>query len=154
MPPNNYVAIRIDKSLAATISEEVFSRLLPIPSNVRTSREMRAFWQDQLLAAGWVKNYPVGRSHLRIGYFRDKLGLCIQLGNTSRVYADLIKMQNLFNLEDIELGILAVPSDEYSAYLGTNYAGFSRAEKDISALDATITMPIVLLEVDNRRKIQ
>ena len=88
---------------------------------------------------------------LTIGYKKGEVGLCTQLGNAARVYADLLKLQTVFNLGLIELGVLVVPSDSYSSYLGTNHAGFSRADRDIKALEATLTMPLVLIEVDNRR---
>jgi hypothetical protein len=77
--------------------------------------------------------------------------MCIQMGNTSRVYADLLKLETLFRHGSISQAVLVVPSEEYSAYLGTNYANYSRAEQDIKAFDPTISVPILLISIDNRR---
>jgi hypothetical protein len=68
------------------------------------------------------------------------------------VYADLLKLETVFRLGDIEQAVLAVPADELSSELGTNYASFSRAEQDIKALAPTISMPIVLIEIANYRR--
>jgi hypothetical protein len=112
---------------------------------------MRQYWEESLLGDGWIKGLSVGRSRLSIGYVLGDIGLCIQLGNTSRVYADLLKFETLFRLHSISQAVLVVPSEEYSSSLGTNYANFTRAEQDIKAFSPTITVPILLVSIDNRR---
>ena len=73
---------------------------------------MREFWEETLLGDGWVKGLTVGNSRLSIGYAFEQTGMCIQLGNTSRVYADLLKLETLFRLGKISQAVLVVPSDE------------------------------------------
>jgi hypothetical protein len=139
---------RQDPSL---IAQSVIDSLLPIPPEVRDSRQMRKHWEEELLSAGWVKGLAVNKSKLTIGYALDDVGMCIQLGNTSRVYADLLKLETCFRLGDISNAVLVVPSDDYSLSLGTNYAAFSRTEQDIKSLSPTISVPIILISIDNRR---
>jgi hypothetical protein len=134
-----------------TLAKSVISSLLPLPEGASTSRKMRDYWEDALLGDGWVKGLTVGNSHLSIGYVFGEVGMCIQLGNTSRVYADLLKLETLFRLRTISQAVLVVPSAEYSKSLGTNYASFNRAEQDIKALSTTISVPILLISIDNRK---
>jgi len=136
---------------ADILAEEVMHSLLPLPPHAIDSRQMRRFWEESLLSDGWVKGLAVNRSKLSIGYVLNDLGMCIQLGNTSRVYADLLKLETCFRLGAIRYAALVVPSDEYSLSLGTNYAAFSRTEQDIKVLSPTISVPIILISIDNRR---
>lgn len=135
----------------ASLADSVINVLLPLPSRVLDSRQMRLYWEESLLADGWVKGLAVNKSKLKIGYASDDAGMCIQLGNTSRVYADLLKLETCFRLGNIKRAVLVVPSDEYSLSLGTNYAAFTRTEQDIKVLSPTITVPIILIAIDNRR---
>lgn len=134
------------------MAEDIGNVLNNVPSSSQTSRQLRAHWESALLSVGWIKSFPVGKSALSIGYVRETTGMCIQMGNTCRVYADLLKLETVFRLGDIEQAVLAVPADELSSELGTNYASFSRAEQDIKALAPTISMPIVLIEIANYRR--
>ena len=144
---NSWVNFRGPKDDSAKLAKSVIESLNALPSAATNSRLMRSAWEENLLSEGWNKGLKVGRSSLSIGYVRGQVGLCIQMGNTSRVYADLLKLETTYRLGDINQAILAVPSDEYSGYLGTNYASFSRAEQDIIALEPTLSMPIVLVEI-------
>lgn len=134
------------------IADSVLASLLPLPTSASDSRLMRKHWDDMFLRDGWVRGLAVGSGRLSIGYSRGQIGLCIQLGNTSRVYADLLKLETLYRCKAMDTAVLVVPSDEYSRSLGTNYAMFSRAELDINDFAPTITVPIVLVSIDNRRR--
>jgi hypothetical protein len=151
MANTTWVSLGNSKGNIESLSSEVIKSLLPIPNTATNSRLMRAHWEERLLEDGWVKGLAVGTSRLSIGYARDRIGMCIQMGNTSRVYADLLKLETIFRLGAIDQAVLVVPSDEYSATLGTNYANFNRAEQDIQAFSPTITVPILLISLDNRR---
>jgi hypothetical protein len=134
------------------LAVSVIGTLLPLPQQVQDSRRMRSHWEEVLLTAGWIKGLAVNKSKLRIGYVLQDTGMCIQLGNTSRVYADLLKLETCFRVGAIKNAVLVVPADEYSISLGTNYAAYTRTEQDINALSPTITVPIILIAIDNRRE--
>lgn len=148
----SYTFFRMEESQAISLAEDVGSALQSAPSSLQTSRDLRKFWESVLLSEGWIRSLAVGRSSLSIGYVRGETGMCIQMGNTCRVYADLLKMETVFRLGDISQAVLVVPADDLSAQLGTNYASFSRAEEDIKALAPTISMPILLIEIANYRR--
>lgn len=146
-----WICYNVQPELAQRAAQEIQSTLFPLPGDVVTSTQMRKHWRLELLAEGWATSFRFSMGGLTIGYKKGDVGLCTQLGNAARVYADLLKLQTTFNLGHIKLAVLVVPSDAYSSYLGTNHAGFSRADRDIKALEATLNMPLVLMEVDNRR---
>ena len=151
MRQSDWICYHVEPGLAQRAADEIQSTLFPIPIDVITSTQMRKHWRLELLAEGWATEFRFSMGALTIGYKKGDVGLCTQLGNAARVYADLLKLQTAFKLGLIKLGVLVVPSDAYSSYLGTNHAGFSRADRDVKALEATLTMPLVLMEVDNRR---
>jgi hypothetical protein len=150
MATANWISIGNSVSEVKELAVSLVGTLLPVPGEASNSRLMRKFWEESLLSDGWVKGLSVGGSRLSIGYAKGHVGLCIQLGNTSRVYADLLKLETLFRLGKINQAILVVPSAAYSHSLGTNYANFDRAEQDINSLKVTISVPIVLISIDNR----
>lgn len=152
MNASNWVCFRLDPEEVAPVVKDTARVLASFPTGYRTSTQIRKHWETELLAGGWIRSFAVGRSTLSIGYVRQQIGMCIQMGNTCRVYADLLKLETVFRLGDIQKAILAVPSDALSSALGTNYASMSRAEKDITALAPTISMPIVLLEIPSFRR--
>lgn len=147
----SWIAVGAWQEDPVRVADVVIGSLLPLPQDVRDSRTMRMYWEEVFLSAGWIKGLSVNKSKLKIGYVFDDVGLCIQLGNTSRVYADLLKLETCYRLGAIQKAVLVVPSDEYSLSLGTNYAAFTRTEQDIKTLAPTLSVPIILIAVDNRR---
>ena len=71
------------------------------------------------------------------------------MGNISRVYADLLKLETLFRLGEIERSAMIVPNDSYSAFLGSNHASYSRVLRDLTALDISLSVPLLLYSVSN-----
>lgn len=151
MASASWVCLGFESSNTSELAQSVIDSLIPIPRDASDSRLMRSYWEEVLLSDGWVKGLQVGDSGLSIGYVRGQVGMCVQLGNRSRVYADLLKLETLYRRGTISQAVLVVPSDAYSTSLGTNYASFSRAEQDIKSLTPTISMPVVLISIDNRR---
>lgn len=151
MTTTDWVGIRLGQVESEKLAEDIISTLLPVPSEILTSRELREYWEVSLLSDSWVKGLQVKNSHLSIGFCKAKVGLCIQLGNVARVYADLLKLETLFRQGLIETGVLIVPSDSYSNSLGQNYARYSRAHKDILSFTPTLSAPYLLISFDNRK---
>ena len=113
----NWISIGRPAEEVRELAESVVSSLIPIPPTATNSRLMRAHWEECLLGAGWIKSLSVGNSRLSIGYARGEDGLCIQLGNTSRVYADLLKLETLYRRQTIRQAVLVVPSNSFKCIL-------------------------------------
>lgn len=136
---------------AEEVASEMENLLLPLPPRPYTSRELRSTWQTRFAEEGWVMDYSLGNTNLTIPYFKDKVGVCIQLGNVCRVYADLIKLRSLFLMEKITCGVITVPSIQFSKQLGSNHADYARLDRDLEVLYRAIELPLLVLAVDGNR---
>ena len=112
------------------------------------TRFIREGWKELLADDGWVAEFRLGDSNLRLGYKRDRTGLCIQLGNVCRFHSDLLKLSYLKQQNSVDHAVIVVPSDTYSKELGSNHASFSKCERDLELFIDVLAMPILLMEVD------
>jgi hypothetical protein len=136
---------------AKAIKSKIENIIFPIPSGDNSPQALRAFWSARFMADGWAKNYALPNSNLTISYFAEEVGVCVQLGNISRLYADLLKLELLYRLGRIRLGVLVVPTDDYAISLGSNYTSLSRASRDIRTLEQALGLPLLLISVDADR---
>ena len=98
---------------------------------------------------GWADKVPVAKSKLTINYMKSKCGVCFQLGNVARTYADILKLMQLHYIKAIEVGIIIVPLKIESKKLGANYAQYERLEKEIKLYNDIIAVPIFLIGISN-----
>lgn len=148
-------SIWVERGLPNAHAKEIKSRIegiiFPIPSVDNSPQALRAFWNARFMADGWAKNYALPNSNLTISYCAGEVGVCVQLGNISRLYADLLKLELLYKLGRIRLGVLVVPTDDYAVSLGSNYTSLSRASRDIKTLEQALGLPLLLMSVDADR---
>lgn len=81
---------------------------------------------------GWADKVKVGNSNLTISFIKSKIGVCFQIGNVARTYADILKIMQLQNKGIIEAGIIFVPHKIESKKMGANYAQYDRLAKEIA----------------------
>lgn len=95
---------------------------------------------------GWSdKIYLDRKSKISITGEQDDIGLCIQTGNVSRVYADLLKLQTLFVQGEIKAGIIIVPTSECGKQYASNTASMERLMRELNIFNQVITMPLVVI---------
>jgi hypothetical protein len=94
---------------------------------------------------GWADKVKVDRSKLTINYLKSKVGVCIQLGNVARTYADILKLSQLHYKQIIDIGIIVVPHKLESKKLGTNYAQYERLSQEVSHFKDIIKVPILVI---------
>jgi hypothetical protein len=129
--------------------EQELDQLLEIKNKYSDeTRFLREGWKESLTDVGWVPEFRLGDSNLRLGYKRDRSGLCIQLGNVCRFHSDLLKLSYLGQRKSIDHAVIVVPSDAYSKELGSNHASYSKCERDLELFIDVLGMPILLMEVD------
>lgn len=100
------------------------------------------------LEEGWAENFKLPGSNLYVSFKRDRVASCVQLGNVARVYADLLKLQNLFDRGVVDWAVLLVPSDELSKRFGANHASFGRTVRDIETLSKSLVCPILVVSLE------
>jgi hypothetical protein len=97
-----------------------------------------AGWSDELLIAPHVANVTIFSQ-------KDDLAFQLQMGNVSRVFYDLLKLQYLFNSNKIEAAALAVPTHEGAARIADNVAYSERLCSELQLYDRIITVPILVI---------
>jgi len=113
------------------------------------TRVIKKTIREEFTRNGWVDNVKIAGTHLSISFLKSRVGICFQLGNVSRTYADILKIQYLVNSNVIDLGILIVPHQLESKMLGQNYARYDRLVSELELFNKFITIPILLIGLSN-----
>ena len=95
---------------------------------------------------GWSGEYRLdSTSKITITSYQNGIGLCIQTGNISRIYADLLKLQALFLKGNIRAGIIIVPQRTLAVKLASNMANYERIIGEMQIFNQVISMPLVII---------
>jgi hypothetical protein len=112
---------------------------------LRVATKIRTALLVSLVKAGWSGEVTVAAgSGITISSSKNNIGLCLQTGNMSRVYADLIKLQKLFLDDAIKAGVIVVPTGVAAKALGSNIANANRIKKELEIFRKVLHMPIIL----------
>lgn len=108
--------------------------------------ELKKTLVKSLICDGWSGQFRVdGKTRITITSKKRDVGLCLQLGNVCRIYADLLKLQVLFNKGIIKAGIIIVSSEESAKIMGGNMASFERLEREYPLYEEIISVPCAVL---------
>ena len=95
---------------------------------------------------GWSGEYRLDAlSKITITSFLNNIGLCLQTGNVSRVYADLLKLQSLYIKGNIQAGIIVLPQKVLALKLASNMANYERLIGELPIFNQVITMPLFII---------
>ena len=95
---------------------------------------------------GWCEEVQIDKaSKISITSIYEKIGLCLQTGNISRIYADLLKLQTLFANDVISAGIIILPNSESAKLLGSNMANSERLIRELPIYKSAISVPLVII---------
>ncbi len=111
--------------------------------------EIKKIVSQKFNSKGWADKIRVGNSRLTISYSKSKVGICFQLGNVARTYADILKLTQMGKKNTIEIGIIIVPQKIESKILGANYAQFERLSSEIIHFKDIINLPILIIGLSN-----
>lgn len=102
-----------------------------------------------LVKSGWSGKVKLARdSKITITSAKKSIGLCLQTGNMARMYADLLKMQQMYLNKAIKAGVMIVPTRAAAKSLGDNIAHATRLQTELDIFRSVIHMPLVVLAVD------
>lgn len=99
---------------------------------------------------GWSGAVPVGLgTNITITSVHGDVGIAIQFGNVSRVYADLLKFQTLFLDGKISCAILLVPHRDLISRLSSsggtdNRCTYERIVRELPVFSKVITLPLLV----------
>ena len=98
---------------------------------------------------GWGDKVPVGNSKLTINFKKLNVGVCFQLGNVARTYADILKLMELYSKNSIEAGVIYVAHSIEAKKMGQNHAYYERLVKELYLFRDIITIPILVIGLSN-----
>ena len=113
---------------------------------LRAAPRIRAAIIGSLIRDGWSNEVAVAvGSQITITSAKSNVGLCLQTGNMSRMYADLLKLQKMFLDGAIKAGVMIVPSAPAARLLGSNVANAERLQRELEIFRKVIHMPLIVL---------
>jgi hypothetical protein len=100
----------------------------------------------QLKQIGWSDPIRIDdNSKISITSTFKEIGLCLQTGNVSRTYADMLKLQTLYLNKKILAGIIIVPTIKAASKMGGNVASFERISRELLIFKSVITVPVLII---------
>jgi hypothetical protein len=141
----------VDKTILKEVSDAV-QKCPYVPAPRKTS-SVRAHILDTLSRHGWSGELDVDqKSAITITSVKNRIGLCFQTGNVSRIYADLLKLQTLYLRNTIKAAIILLPTEEAARQFGSNLASQERLMRELVIFKGVITIPmaVVGIEADGR----
>lgn len=112
-------------------------------------KQIKSVIADKFNSKGWADKTRVGTSRLTISFLKGKVGICFQLGNVARTYADILKLSQLGKKNVIDIGVIIVPHKIESKKLGANYAQYDRLSAEIRHFQDIINVPILVIGLSN-----
>ena len=110
--------------------------------------------RNELTRRGWSGEvFLSSESKITISGQRGDIGLALQFGNVSRIYADLLKLQSMFLDAKLRGAVVIVPARSFLASLsksgGTdNRCNLDRIKRELPIYSLVITMPIAFYVIE------
>ena len=137
----------ISQNVLGPIFEAISSIVPDISKN--TISALRDRLMSKIIERGWSRKAGLShKSKITISGYKDGIGLCVQTGNVSRIYADLLKLQTLWASSKITAGIIIVPLKSNAVIFGSNLASFERLNTELEIFSRVITMPLYVIGLD------
>lgn len=115
------------------------------------ARQINKMVRVNLSNAGWAMNVRVHSDFdIKINAIKDGVALTLQTGNITRAFYDLLKFEVMYRANRIESAVLIVPSSTAARELGSNIANFQRVTGELKLFQDIITVPCMVLGVDER----
>lgn len=117
-----------------------------VPGSELSSRRFRHKLSKALTGLGWSDSIRVNPgSKISITSVRDGIGLCVQTGNVSRFYADLLKLETLYKKRAVRAAIYLLPQKKWATAMGSNLANFERFVEELGIFSESISVPILVV---------
>lgn len=142
--------------IPSTILREVETsiREVSVPNGPIAPNAVTGPIREALTRRGWSGEVFLSHeSKITISGQKSDIGLAIQFGNISRIYADLLKLQSLYLDAKLRGAVVIVPALTFLVSLsksgGTdNRCNLSRIKRELPIYSLVITMPIAFYGID------
>ena len=140
-----------EKVVAAANRKEIADAITAVSIRLGpgTSAKIREQLLTGLKASGWSGEVKLAAdSDMTITSVKDDVGLCLQTGNTSRIYADLMKLQTMYLNNHIKAAVIIVPSQEVAKLIGSNIAQAKRLERELAIFKKAYHVPTIIYALE------
>ena len=138
----------VPTSLRKTVSDAIAG--VTVKAGPGAATRIRGQLLSQLKALGWSSEVSVSAdSDMTITSAKDDIGLCMQTGNMSRMYADLMKLQAMYLDDLIKGAVIVVPSQEMAKLLGDNIAQAKRLERELAIFKKAYHVPTLVFAMES-----
>lgn len=140
-------ASSIPAALRKQIAEAIEAVSMKLGNGV--APKLRVAMITQLRIRGWSDEVRLSAdSDMTITSSKDDVGLCLQTGNMSRIYADLVKLQAMYLDGNIKAAAIILPSQEAALLLGSNVAQARRLERELAIFKKAYHVPTVIYALE------
>ena len=95
---------------------------------------------------GWSDKTRIDAdTQITVTAMKEQIALCLQTGNMSRMYADLIKLQYLYQKDRATGAFYLVPTKDTAKEMGSNMANLERLTAELKLYRHIISIPIVVI---------
>ena len=109
-------------------------------------KDIKIIISKKLKKNGWTPKLKVYRSNDKyLHFFKDDVGLQVQMGHYGQAYVDILKIALASAYEKISLGVIMVLGNE-NAKDGNN-ASFEGVTQDLGEYDLFLDCPYLVLEI-------
>jgi hypothetical protein len=113
------------------------------------ANHLRNLVLSQLKLEGWSDEFQLAsNSQISLTSCIDDHILCMQTGNVSRFYADLLKLQFVYLSNKAKAAIYIIPSKESAKIIGSNIANFDRFVNELALFKHIITIPTIVYGIN------
>lgn len=117
-----------------------------IPIREGCANDLRKMILTRLKQIGWSEDFELdSNSRISLTSYFDSIVLCLQTGNMSRFYADLLKLQYVYKKKKATAGIYLIPSKLMAKTMGSNIAHFDRFTNELVLFKEIITIPMIII---------
>lgn len=139
--------VAIPQGLKKEISAAIAS-IAVVPKHGAATKVRDAFLAG-IHGTGWSSEVSVSKdSGMTITSMKNQVGLCLQTGNMSRMYADLMKLQTLYLDNCIKAAAIILPSKDVAKLLGDNIAASDRLERELEIFKKAYHVPTLVFSLE------
>ena len=120
------------------------------PSFRKAAKARQAILGPLRTRCGWSNEITLcTEARIKITSQKGNIGLCVQTGNMSRLYADILKLEYLFSEGRVDAAFYIVPVKDLANTWGQNIANYERLTREILIFKRIISVPLLVLGIQH-----
>lgn len=140
-----------EKCVPAGHKKDIVTAIVSVSAKVGpgAASTIRGEVLSKLKALGWSGEIKLAAdSDMTVTSTKSDIGLCLQTGNMSRMYADLMKLQTMYLENQIKAAAILVPSQNAAKLLGSNIAQAKRLERELGIFKKAYHVPTIIYALE------